>query len=68
MSYIWFLVHLSAEQGPKSAKYQFTNFARDSKEGAKINLKLFFATLKRILRKKPKSIKKERKTEETTYI
>ena len=73
MSCIWVLVHLSVEHVPKSSKCQFTKYGRlttrDPKEGVKTILKLFFVTLKQILRKKKtKSTIKEIKTAKMTYF
>ena len=65
ISYIWFRVHWLPEHAPKSAQYLFTKLDRltetDPKEGAKIILKFFFLSQKKVIRKEQTTLWKEEK-------
>ena len=71
MTYIWFWVHWLAEHTPKSGQYKFTNSCRltggDTKEGAKIVLKLLILTWRPVLGKIGRTIK-QGKTARKPYI
>ena len=60
MSYIWFRVHWLVGHAPESVKYKFTKFGRlsvtDHREGAKITLKSFFLSSRRVLIKNKRAL------------
>ena len=69
MTYIWFWVHWLAERTPKSGQYKFTNSCRltggDTKEGAKIVLKLLILTWRPVLGKKVGGLSNREKLRES---
>ena len=72
MAYISFWLHWLTEHAPKSVKYRFTKFGRltlrDHKEGAKIILKLFFLTSRRVLIKNQRALSNTEKLVKMAYI